>query len=190
MIDDSQGIAIQPGTPPDKYDIELALVHPETNQVYPVMTLPDVVQVLHERVDPERVFVREYKHLMFGNSLELVGVNIGDGVLKNAGEFSPSFIWSARRDLDENYRATFELEDSTNQTLAKWTDVELVRSLPTSEWRAGDIFKTYYDMPLPAETPHGELRLYVTITDEQNQVLSAGESAAAGKTFVFKIINP
>jgi 4-amino-4-deoxy-L-arabinose transferase-like glycosyltransferase len=93
-----------------------------------------------------------------------------------AGETLPlALFWRAQRPLDGDYTVFVHLLDDQGNKLAQRDLPPLEGSLPTSQWRAGELIRDDQDLLIPANVPPGSYQLSVGMyRADTMQQLNAG----------------
>lgn len=110
--------------------------------------------------------------------LTLLGVDSSEQHVISGDFLSFSLVWQADTSTDVNYRLQFQLVGPEGEIAIK--DIRPLSIYPTSRWRTGDRFRSYYDLHLPPDLAPGSYQLTMNVLGgqdpplwEQGQILTA-----------------
>jgi hypothetical protein len=123
-----------------------------------------------------------YTHVQIGDSLELVGYRIPDGMaLHPGGSFRIILYWRALTRVSRDYTVFVHLIDASGVIRAQRDTAPRAGSYPTSSWDRGEIVPDEYTLNVPSDAPSSvyqiELGMYDwpslqrLVTKTGNQVL-------------------
>jgi mannosyltransferase len=154
----------------------------EVGEEQPVTATFAQIRLRHYRL-PANVHFDETPHIdhpaafNFGDRLRLLGYN-------QSGERQVTLFWQALRPLEEDYRVSLILRDTSGQAWGRWDGRPSAYLYPTDRWREGQIVPGCYDLVPEPGTPPGDYGLDVGVYTEDDpiglDVLDAA-GAAAGK---------
>jgi len=97
----------------------------------------------------------------FGNKLRLLGYD-------QTGENQVTLFWEALQPLDEDYRVSLSLRDTTGQVWGRWDGRPTSYLYPTGRWRVGQVVFGQYDLPQVPGRPPGDYGLEVGVYTEDD----------------------
>jgi len=97
----------------------------------------------------------------FGNKLRLLGYD-------QTGENQVTLFWEALQPLDEDYRVSLSLRDTTGQVWGRWDGRPSSYLYPTDRWRVGQVVLGHYDLPQVPGRPPGDYGLEVGVYTEDD----------------------
>jgi mannosyltransferase len=133
----------------------------DAGQEQPVDRTFSQVVLRHFRLPAGTVFSAQPKidhpvDYNFGNELRLLGYN-------QSGKRQVTLFWEALEPLEEDYRVSIVLRDTTGQSWGRWDGRPAAYLYPTDRWRTGQIVFGRYDLVPVAGTPPGDYGLEVVI---------------------------
>jgi mannosyltransferase len=99
----------------------------------------------------------------FGDRLRLLGYTQIDGR-------QVVLFWEAMQPLDEDYRVSLLLRDTTGQSWGQWDGRPAAYLYPTDRWRVGQVVFGRYDLLSVPGTPPGDFGLEVGVYTEEDPV--------------------
>lgn len=122
----------------------------------------------------------------FGDALELRGYELSQLLYSPGDELEFRLVWNADAPLPVDAVLFVHLVDSEGELVAQADRAPLDGSLPTSLWKAGDVWEDWHSLSLPDDLPPGDYVLRVGLYDWTTGVrvpitdpgkLSAGDNA-------------
>jgi hypothetical protein len=174
-------LALDPATPPGIYSLVVQVYRRET--VVPERVSGGSAADQHVlgmvtlgRGRPEDQAALPLRHTteaVFGEAIALVGYDIDKPVAAAGETLGVTLYWKALRDVRRDLTVfTHLIHDGEPTTLYGQRDSQPVfGAYPTTEWRAGEVIKDRYDIPIDPNAPAGSYRiavgLYVRATGER-----------------------
>ncbi|MCS6803318.1 MAG: glycosyltransferase family 39 protein [Chloroflexota bacterium] len=168
-------LALDPATPPGIYSFALQVYRRETIVPEPVaggsaadQHVLGLVTVARGRPeDQARLVFRHTTPAVFGDAIALLGYDIDKPVAAAGETLGVTLYWKALRDGDRDLTVfTHLLPESEPTTLYGQRDSQPVfGAYPTTEWRAGEVIKDRYDIPIDPNAPAGRYRIAVGLYD-------------------------
>ncbi|GIW07138.1 MAG: hypothetical protein KatS3mg060_1943 [Dehalococcoidia bacterium] len=168
-------LVLDPATPPGIYSLVLQVYRRETVMPEPVSGGSAADQhvlgmVTVERGRPEDQASLPFRHTtpaIFGDAIALVGYDIDKPVAAAGETLGVTLYWKALRDGERDLTVfTHLIHDGEPTTLYGQRDSQPVfGAYPTTAWRAGEVIKDRYDIPIDPNAPAGGYRIAVGLYD-------------------------
>lgn len=107
---------------------------------------------------------------ILANSLTLLGVDTQQTLILDRTALTVDLAWQALSELDQDYRCSLRLQDSTGKDIA-WEKDVIAPRYPTSHWQTGTVIGERYALPLDDSLPAGEYNLLIAIGGESGQII-------------------
>lgn len=168
-------LALDPATPPGIYSLVLQAYRRETITPEPVdggsaadqHVLGMVTIARGQPADQAKLVFRHTTPAVFGDAIALVGYEIDKPVAAAGETLGVTLYWKALRDGDRDLTVfTHLIHDGEPTTLYGQRDSQPVfGAYPTTAWRAGEVIKDRYDIPIDPNAPAGAYRVAVGFYD-------------------------
>jgi mannosyltransferase len=174
IVVDNYGVPIHPATPPGAYRVEVGMYDLQTSQR--LLTPEDEGQVWLEPLTVERpqspaplaaLDMRYTSDAQFGE-LRLLGYDVHklgsahepDAPLHPGEVLHVNLYWRAQAQPGADWQVEIALKDAQGRAWAS-LEAQPVAGYPTGRWRAGDVWRGQFTLPLPGELPPGDYRLWI-----------------------------
>ncbi|MBN1659989.1 MAG: glycosyltransferase family 39 protein [Anaerolineae bacterium] len=126
------------------------------------------IDVRHYRLPDEAIFAEQPDiahpaRVNFGNRLRLLGYT-------QTGERQVTLFWEAIQSLEEDYRVSLVLRDTTGQSWGQWDGRPTAYYYPTNRWRPGQVVFGRYNLALLPGSPPGDYGIEVGVYTEDDPV--------------------
>jgi len=192
-------LSLLPGLPPGRYAVEVSVYDSTTGAGLGATDPGGTFQGTRVRVgevsvkptnrspDVAKADVSEWLRIAAG-PLTLLGFDPPRENILSGDSLSFSLAWRADAAVTVDHRVRFQLVGSDDQV--EFTAVRPLSIYPTSRWRVGDWFRSYYGLHVPPRLPAGRYRLTLNVLDgqepplwEQELVLTEVEVASENRSF-------
>jgi 4-amino-4-deoxy-L-arabinose transferase-like glycosyltransferase len=187
-----------PGIPPGKYRLYVAVYDPATMQRLPVVNaggasgetaalLGDVEitrPLAASEVSPANPLPEKTS---LGSDLTLLGYDLPSRSLSPGQHLELPLYWRADRRPAGDYHVGVELRSAQGQTVARQEVRPANGRYPTTEWQAGDVVRDWHDLSLSPDIPPGKYDLVVVLWDGTAMLgeTSLGAVGVSGRPHVF-----
>jgi 4-amino-4-deoxy-L-arabinose transferase-like glycosyltransferase len=168
-------------TLPDRYYLHLILYDPETQS--PIWFVDEMGTPLGEQLDLGHVEIdRPWRRdavepairlepVQLAPALELLGYDLAPGPYRPAETMYLVLYWQATEEIAHDYAVRLQLVAGGGEVVAEWKQG---LAYPTSQWQAGDLWRSGHDLDLAPSTVAGDYELLVGLAG-----VKAGEGAQA-----------
>ena len=182
-VEDRHGVAVWPGTPPGKYQIEVGLYQPSTGQRLPVIDKTGSAiadRALFGEIGVSRptsaarlagLAFRHPSAAVFGGNLRLLGFDFHrlgqaptDTDFTSADYALLTFYWQAESRPEKNYLVSIDVLNQGGKIVLERTIGPVEGGYPTSQWENGEIVRDQHKLALKDFAP-GEYVLRLRILD-------------------------
>lgn len=170
-VRDQLDLLVRPETPPGDYTLRLELISPagplsvldaRGNRVAPSLDLGRVSIIRPEGAGwPGRDTPRRPVDVLIAEGMKVVGYQVGPAEARPGTPIQLDVFWQATSEGLPDYRFRAELRDQAGQSWAVYEGQPAGEAYPTSLWRAGEILRGQYHLPLSPRAPAGPLDLYL-----------------------------
>jgi 4-amino-4-deoxy-L-arabinose transferase-like glycosyltransferase len=116
--------------------------------------------------EPERINLQSVDH-EFGEEVTLRSYALWEGQREASGLLYLTFVWQARKPIDDGYKVFVHLVDGNGQLVAQRDGEPLGGSRPTTSWEVGEEITDRVGLLLPPDLPPGEYDLLVGMYDPE-----------------------
>ncbi len=116
----------------------------------------------HNYARPAPQHVQQF---LLGDSVELVGYDLGEAALAPSSPMSLTLYWHALATPDKSYRSFVHLLDANGQIVAQDDGIPGQGKLPSLGWLPGEYLADPRALLMPSGLPEGEYRLEVGLYD-------------------------
>jgi len=184
-----------PATMPGTYQLALLLYDPASQrqaqlvdsegafygEVLPLGSLQIARPWRRGVIEPEVAL--EAVHL--APDLDLVGYDLDREAISPGETIHLALYWHALGEIAHNYVVTIRLMDEEGNAAAAWTEEP---AYPTSNWRAGDLWRDWRDLKTPASLPPGEYQLTVQLAGAASLTpATLGQVQVQGRARLFEM---
>jgi hypothetical protein len=103
--------------------------------------------------------------LRLGDSVKLLGYNLGPGKLGAGGTLSLTLYWQGAGTTDTPYTVFVHLLDEQDNILAQQDSVPGQGTLPTTSWLEGEVITDPHEVPMPSDVTAGTYTIIVGMYD-------------------------
>lgn len=155
-----------PATLPGTYRLQLILYDAETQR--PVWSVDETGRSLAEPVDLGAMVVgRPWREaavapaapldaIPLAPAVALLGYDLDRGRFSAGETMHLALYWHALAGVAGDYTATLQLVGEGGEVAAEWQQPP---AYPTSRWQAGDLWRTWHDLPIPRDVAPGQYQL-------------------------------
>lgn len=174
-------LPILPGIPPGQYTLYLKVYEDETGRIYPARddageSLGIEVALGNVEITPAAIPqpltptqpILPAPELAPG--LELTGLDLGKTIVAPNELLPLTLYWQTTQALDADYHISLQLVDAQEVVVSEQLSRPGNDAFPTTQWRAGEALQNWHDLPLPADTPHGEYQLVLRLLADGQEV--------------------
>ncbi len=173
-------IPVFPATMPGIYQLQLALYDLETGQPVrlespggspsgEVMILSSMELGRPRRaVDAEPTVRLDPVRLV--PELELVGYDLARDVYAPGEKIDVALYWETLAEITSSYTLLLELVGSDGHVAEQWADEP---AYPTSQWRAGDVWRDWRSLRVPPDVPAGAYELRARLAEGESAMESS-----------------
>jgi len=161
FVRDVQNILIPAGSPPGTYTLKVQTLDAANRR--PTSDEITLASFTIERVmnlTRDQVFAQKRIDLDLDPRVQVWGYGGLDNARRAGDILGINLIWHVRSDVRDNLTLSIALIDSNGNQIEMWKRAPIA-FYPTREWKPGEILKAYYDLQIPAATPHGEFELRI-----------------------------
>ena len=167
-------LPVWPTTPPGEYRLRLAVYSSATLEPLTVteggsgLTVElGTLQVGRAMRNPA-IETLEIESLLLADmrEIQLLGYTLSTQRPPRPGEeVALPLYWQAKRDVKGDYGLLLHLKSETDQFIVGEVSRLIGDAYPTTEWRKGEILRSWYDFTLLVNIPPGEYRLVAEMID-------------------------
>jgi hypothetical protein len=167
VIQDEYRLALDPGTPPDVYWLEVAMYDFATGKTFGVGRNLGQVKVLPPRspTNPDQFSPQQVLRKTVAPGLELIGYDLGQEKIGPGERMPVTLYWKAVRPLARDYSLVFDALSVAGNEGGRWDEVLVPGDYPTSEWRWGEAMVGKYQLQMPASARSGYYVLNLRLAD-------------------------
>jgi hypothetical protein len=167
-----RGLVVPIGTPPGDYQLRLRVVSPEGEEWLPQggeRFEVGVVRVQHHAPPGNEIRALPGHDLLadFEGMISLIGYAAWGHDFTQGNPILFDIYWQALDAPSEDYELEIEVVHRSGSVLTRKRVQPVADWCPTSSWKAEDVLKGHYVVPLPADAPPGsyQIRLSVITSD-------------------------
>lgn len=172
-----RGLVVPIGTPPGDYQLRLRLISAEGIEWLPQHG--DPLTVGRIRVEPGAPLERGMRALPgrglqvdFGGTLSLVGYAPWGHDFTQGNPILFDLYWQALETPEQDYELEIEVLRGSGSVLTKRRVQPVADWFPTGSWKAHDLLKGHYAVPLPADASPGAYRVRLSVVARDGSPLS------------------
>jgi len=165
-----------PATAPGDYHIELAVYDPETMQRLAILDR-EGDQVGHSYTLGELEIIRplappvvepgqRVTNGMMVPEIRLLGYDLARTEVSPGEAVEVALYWEALRDVQKDYVVLAQVRDEEGHVWSEEESRPAYGSYPTTRWESDERIRDWHDIPIKADTPNGDYRLYVGMKEE------------------------
>jgi 4-amino-4-deoxy-L-arabinose transferase-like glycosyltransferase len=167
-----RGLVVPTGTPPGDYQLRLHVISPDREEWLPQGGQPfevGVVRVQHHAPlgKETRTLPGQDLHVDFGGAISLIGYAPWGRDFTQGNPILFDIYWQALDVPSEDYELEIEVVRGHGSVLTRKRVQPVADWCPTSSWKAKDVLRGHYAVPLATDAPPGpyQIRLSVIASD-------------------------
>ena len=162
----SHALTVPPEATSGTYELTLNFYGRESDEP---LVREDLLLTRLEIEHRERLYtVPDIQHplkVVVGDSIELLGYDLGETTVKAAEALHLTLYWRALRRPERSYVVFTHLLDGSEAIHGQRDSVPMASQRPTDGWVAGEVIVDPYEMPVDADAPPGPHRVEVGMYD-------------------------
>ena len=170
LVRDPHALSIPAPVPPGRYRLALSLLRAADGRPVSIgtgQTSVDLVEIQvqgreHDFTPPDP---QHTQRVLLGDSVELVGFDMGESVLAPGAPLPLALYWHALATPGRSYRTFVHLLDPSGQIVAQEDGVPGQGKLPSLGWLPGEYLSDPRSLLLPSNLPAGGYRVEVGLYD-------------------------
>jgi len=171
-----RGLLVPIGMPPGEYQLRLRVFSPEGREWLPESGDPfdvGVVRVKHHTPRDKEIRALPGHELQadFGGDISLIGYAPWGHDFTQGNPILFDIYWQALNAPDKAYELKIEVELQGGSVLTEKRVPLIAKWCPTSSWKAKDVLKGHYVVPLPADAPPGPYRTRLSLVTPDGSAL-------------------
>ena len=157
FIRDEYRLRLRPGTPPDVYQLDIAMYRFTTGETFGVARHVGQLEVLPARSfpAPETLTMQHSVRKMLAPGLELLGYDLGAEKIGPGERLPITLYWRATRTPGAEYAISFDAKSVAGKEGGSWQEALAPAHYPTSQWRAGEVVVSRHQLQMPAYARSG-----------------------------------
>lgn len=173
FVRDEYRLRLRPGTPPDTYQLDIAMYRFATGDTFGVARNVGQLEVLPANTfpEPETLNMQHRVGKMLAPGLELLGYDLGAEKIGPGEQLPITLYWRASRTPGADYAISFDAKSVAGKEGGSWQEALAPEHYPTSQWRAGEMVVSRHQLQMPAYARSGfyvlSLRLVNTASGEE-----------------------
>jgi hypothetical protein len=97
----------------------------------------------------------------YSGQVDLLGYDLGADRVAPGGEVALTLYWRAHAPMRTSYTVFNHLVGANGAVVGQWDSTPVGGTLPTTEWVTGEVIADRYRIPVKADAPPGESRLWI-----------------------------
>lgn len=164
-------IDIPPHMPPVSYALDLQILDETTGKPVPIAGKTDVildsmtVARPPEPLTPRKAAVQHRCRISFGGEIELIGFDLPEAPPRPGHHLPIWLSWLAKSSPSADYEVQLRLLGSDRTPASETAGSPSNIPFPTCSWKAGDLARGQFNLPLPPDIDGGMYKVAVRLVD-------------------------
>jgi uncharacterized membrane protein len=164
------GLAVPAGTPPDEYDLYLAIYRARDPGTLYAPSDPIARVKVIMPTQPNLAAIPHRALIDFENGIRLLGYATGDKPLRPGEPAGITLFWQTTRTLNADYTVALQIQDAHGNAFASAQAAPARGVYPTTRWQSNEVVRDPQALTLRGNAPDGDYRIVVALVDPANQV--------------------
>jgi 4-amino-4-deoxy-L-arabinose transferase-like glycosyltransferase len=173
-------VPIPPGIPPGQYELEVGVYDLDTGNRLPLLGIGDASQEKSARL-PLEIGISDQlpppAALDVSNPLKrdvtpwlrLLGYELDHEAILAGNALPLRLTWQALDSVEQDYQLQLGLRGGDGAVYATERFALVTTDYPSSRWRAGELLREWYYLPVGEDVPTGEMELILNLLDQDGQ---------------------